>query len=472
MSSRSSRISLIVSGTATSAWRAGRLASTSLVAFVIYLSGAGVTYGAQLMIARLVGSEGYGMYAYVFSWMTIFAYASALGFDISMLRFVPVYRAQGAWPLLRGVNQYAERRVALAGLGFVAFGVALILARPAALSPGLRMTFLAGIGLVPIWALLWVRCSTVRALGGVVAGLLPDRLVRDGMLVILLGIASFVLRWRVDAPIAMLATVLSAALGLGLASVAAYRRWPDSARQVRAEYLASRWRRTALPLVGIAIGEVVMNRTGVVLLGWSGDTRAAGIYALAFNLAFVVALPRTAVNAWFAPTISALYALNDHAALQRLVSRTAGWTLIGAIGLAVPLGILAGPLLGWFGRDFAGGLETIRILLVGQVVAASAGSQMFVLTMTGHERAGALILVFVAMLNALLSALLIGSMGQTGAAIAATTALIAWNVGMAVFIRLRVGLAPGVWPVTRTRARPGAFCAEARLWLVSRTRSR
>lgn len=472
MSSRSSRISLIVSGTATSAWRAGRLASTSLVAFVIYLSGAGVTYGAQLMIARLVGSEGYGMYAYVFSWMTIFAYASALGFDISMLRFVPVYRAQGAWPLLRGVNQYAERRVALAGLGVVAFGVALILARPAALSQGLRMTFLAGIGLVPIWALLWVRCSTVRALGGVVAGLLPDRLVRDGMLVVLLGIASFVLRWRVDAPIAMLATVLSAALGLGLASVAAYRRWPDSARHVRAEYLAPRWRRTALPLVGIAIGEVVINRTGVVLLGWSGDTRAAGIYALAFNLAFVVALPRTAVNAWFAPTISALYALNDHAALQRLVSRTAGWTLIGAIGLAVPLGILAGPLLGWFGRDFAGGLETIRILLVGQVVAASAGSQMFVLTMTGHERAGALILVFVAMLNALLSALLIGSMGQTGAAIAATTALIAWNVGMAVFIRLRVGLAPGVWPVTRSRAWPGAFCAEARLWLVSRTRSR
>jgi O-antigen/teichoic acid export membrane protein len=464
------RIVRAVSATAVRASRVGRHASTSLVAFAIYVSGAGVTYGAQLMIARLVGSEGYGVYAYVFSWMTIFAYAAALGFDISMLRFVPVYRAQGAWPLLRGVRRYAERRVAVAGVGVVAVGIAWILARPAAFPPGSRMTFLVGIWLVPIWALLWVRCATVRALGGVVAGLVPDRLVRDGVLVVLLGLASFVLGWRMDASIAMLATVLSAALGLGLASLAVRRRWPREARGMDGAYVAAEWRRTALPLVGIAIGEVVLNRTGVVLLGWSGATRAAGIFALAFNLAFVVTLPRTAVNAWFAPTISALHALGDHAGLQRLVSRTARWTLVGALGIALPLGLLAGPLLGWFGKDFAGGLELIRILLIGQVVAAGAGSQMFVLTMTGHERAGALILIGVAAGNALLSAVLIAQMGAAGAAIAATAALIAWNAGMALFIRLRVGLAPGAWPMGGMRTRSGGVPAGVRVWLGSRTR--
>jgi hypothetical protein len=39
------------------------------------------------------------------------------------------------------------------------------------------------------------------------------------------------------------------------------------------------------------------------------------------------------------------------------------------------------------------GVPVLRILLVGQVIAASAGSQMHVIAMTGHERAAAALLV-------------------------------------------------------------------------------
>jgi hypothetical protein len=38
-------------------------------------------------------------------------------------------------------------------------------------------------------------------------------------------------------------------------------------------------------------------------------------------------------------------------------------------------------------------MPALRILLVGQVIAASAGSQMHVMAMTGHERAAAALLV-------------------------------------------------------------------------------
>jgi O-antigen/teichoic acid export membrane protein len=429
---------------ARQASRLGPIARNSIAAFAIYVAGAATTYGAQLVIARLVGPEGYGTYAYVFSWMTIFAYAAALGFDVSMLRFVSAYRAQEAWSLLRGIIRYAERRVAVAGAAVIVLGAALLWARAGAGEPALRLTFLAGLGLVPVWALLWVRCSLVRACGGVIAGLVPDRLVRDGLLIILLGVATFGLHWRIEAPAAMLATLLSSAIGLVLASTVARQRRPRALQGVAAEYAARVWRRSALPLVAVGIAEVAMNRTGVVLLGWSGDTRAAGIYALAFNFALVVALPRTAVNAWLAPTISALYARGDRAALQRVVARAAGWTLAGAVGLTLPLVLLAGPLLAWFGRDFGAGTATLRILLVGQAIAAGAGSQMFLLTMTGHEHPAAVMLGLAAGLNAVLSVWLIARFGPAGAALAATVSLLVWNVMMALFIRRRIGLMPGV----------------------------
>jgi len=200
---------------------------------------------------------------------------------------------------------------------------------------------------------------------------------------------------------------------------------------------------TVFPLALISVAETLLNRTGVVLLGWSGQTMAAGIYALAFNLSMTVTLPRTAVNALFAPLVSELSARGDRAALQFVVTRTALWTLVSGLCIALPLMMLAEPLLSWFGPDFTRGVTAMRVLLVGQIVAAGFGPQMFLMTMTGNERIAALLLIGSAILNGTFGLLLIGGMGLTGAAIATTAALIVWNVAMAVFVWRGLGLIPG-----------------------------
>ena len=57
----------------TSAGLAGRIARGGVAACVSHGGGAGLTYGAQLLIARTVGADGFGIYAYVFAWMTVLA---------------------------------------------------------------------------------------------------------------------------------------------------------------------------------------------------------------------------------------------------------------------------------------------------------------------------------------------------------------------------------------------------------------
>src|SRR6266516_6330986 len=165
-----------------------RVARGSIAAFLIYGAGIGLTYCSQLVIARILGVDIYGMYAYVFAWMVVLAYFSTLGFDVALLRFVPAYEAKHAWPLLRGVIQYAERRATIVGISVILVGVSVIMFR--GLSPQLRNTFFIGFMVVPVWALLWIRCSVVRAFGGVVSAIAPDRVVRDGMLVGLVALAS------------------------------------------------------------------------------------------------------------------------------------------------------------------------------------------------------------------------------------------------------------------------------------------
>ena len=94
-------------------------------------------------------------------------------------------------------------------------------------------------------------------------------------------------------------------------------------------------------------------------------------------------------------------------------------------------------------------MPALRILLISQVMAASAGSQLYVMTMTGHERSAAVLLVSCAMVNAGASAVLIGMFGLTGAAIGTAVTLVVWNVAMALFLRRRLNLLPGVLAIFR-----------------------
>src|SRR5215813_3920068 len=93
-----------------------RLARGGVTAFFVYGIGFGLTYCSQLIIARVVGVDTYGVYADVFAWMVVLAYFSTLGFDVGLLRFVAAYEDERAWPLLRGVIQYAQRRAMLVGI--------------------------------------------------------------------------------------------------------------------------------------------------------------------------------------------------------------------------------------------------------------------------------------------------------------------------------------------------------------------
>jgi O-antigen/teichoic acid export membrane protein len=421
-----------------------RVAFGGITAFAIFVAGAGVTAGSQLLIARIVDAETYGIYAYVVAWTTILAYFSALGFDTALLRFMAAYQTMGAWGLARGVIQYAERRVLAVGALVILAGTLVIMSRPAQFSPQLRNTFLLGFLLVPVWSLLWIRCSIIRGFGGVTLAVLPDKIVRDGLLLVLVVVAAIVLRLQVDARWIMTATLVGSVAALALASLAMRRLRPSALTIVMPEYAVATWRQAAVPFLVLAAAEALLNRTGVLLLGWFGETRQAGIYSLAFNIAFLVVLPRTAINTLFAPAISSLFTRRDQAAIQALVTTTASLTLGAAICIALVLAVFAEPILTWFGKDFAAGVPALRILLAGQVFAASYGSQVYVMTMTEHERGAAALLILGAVVNIVAGVVFIAILGLTGAAVATTIALIIWNVTMARFISRHLQLVPGI----------------------------
>lgn len=414
------------------------------VAFAVYAASAALTYSSQLVAARLMGATSFGVYAYVLAWMTFLAYFCALGSDVSLLRFVAAYKATRRWDLLRGIVRYAEVRTATVGLSVAAIGILGAVFRCIGTTSEAAHAFAIGFPLTPLLALLWIRCSTVRALGGIVSAIAPERIVREMALIGVLSGFALVSPTRIGAPIAMLSTVLAAIVALAVVSVSRRRLFPAGSQGEPRSYDRELWCRTGLPLMIITAVEILWNRTGIIVLGWLGDTRGAGMYSLAFNIAFVAALPRTAINAVYAPTISDLFVRNRTAELQALVAKASFLTLIGAFAMSLPLWLLTEPILRLFGPDFAAAALLVRILLIGQVIAAAFGSQLYVMTMTGEEIPAAAITLGTVAINFLSAVWLTESLGRSGAAVATVGTLVLWNVAMAFFIWRRLRLWPSM----------------------------
>ena len=430
----------------------GPLLKGKATAFAVYVCGAGLTYLAQLVLARVIGMAAYGTYAYALGIVTLLAYLAALGFDVSLLRFLPAYKSQQQWGLIRALVVYSERRAACAGILIAALGLAAIAASGDAGRQGTILTFAAGFGLVPVYALLWIRCARARAFGGVASALIPDRVVRDGFVLAAILLAALLPTGAFGAPAAMVITLLGGIAGLAAVSWAVRKqRMPADTRPSLPAGIpeADRreiglWRRSIFPLVAIALAEVTINRAGTLALTWAGSPAQAGAYALAFNLSAIVILPRVAVNTQFAPMVADRFARGDTAGVQALLNHASLWAMLAAAGLAVALWFVAAPLLPLvFGPAVVGALPVLGILLIGQVIASGAGSQIFLLTMSGQERLAAIVLIGFALADIAASVMLVPPLGLSGAALATSATLVGMNIAFALLVWRRLGVTPG-----------------------------
>ncbi|WP_054008892.1 MATE family efflux transporter [Cypionkella psychrotolerans] len=420
-----------------------RLLTTSSYAFLVLVAGAALSFGVQLGTVRLIGAESFGIFAYVIAWVTMLAYISTLGLSTSLLRLLPTYRVQGDWARAHGVMRFAFRGGTLAGIAVAALGIGaerFLLHAQGELARAL----LIGAIVVPLMTLRLIGASALRAFGAIIVSMLPERILRDSVGFLIL--AALVLGGLAppDAVTAMASTLATAFITVLFIQRFLIGRKPRELVSAAPCYAIRDWLRPAVSLTLIMLADTIMSRAGILIIGLRNDTLGAGIFAVAFNLAQLVALPRMALSALFAPTVSALYARGDMVALQRLMARSAALSLASTLVVALPLIAGAPILLPWFGPQFVTAGPVLIVLVLGQLAAAAAGPQQHLFTMTGHERQGATLMATAAAATILGAALLVIPFGMMGVAVATTLSMIGWNIGMAIFLSRRFKLRPGL----------------------------
>lgn len=411
------------------------------VGFLKFLS-IPLSLGASVLLARALGPEGFGKYAFVMSVMTLLSLPIDQGMRQLITREVASYHHNGNWPLFRGLLRWAHKWVML-GFLLICGTLGAFFLYNATWEANDRWTMLlVGLVLLPFLSLNGLRGATLRGLGYVIYAQLPEFLVRPGFHLV---IAAIFLGFGILNPAtALMSQVVAAACAFLIGAYLLRQRKPKLLKSAVPAYRNRVWARAWFPFTLLMAASLLNNQIGILLLGWLGTDSQVAALRVADRGAHLVAISLSIVNLVIAPQITRAYQEENKSRLQKLSTQSARAAFAVSLPIAVPLIFLGSPIVGMvFGVEYVEiAVVPLAILAAAQLINVAFGSVGMFLTMSGFERDTLLGQVTALALNVLAAIVLIPRFGAEGAACASAIGLITWNIVLAIKFMQRLGLRP------------------------------
>ncbi len=416
---------------------------SSALGLILKAIGIVFAWTAQVLLARALGVEAFGVYATVTAWATVLGVLAGFGMPLAAMRFLTVHRERQDWAQYRGFLRAAMWLILASS---IAVGTVVLAAF--ALVPALAQMLLPMAVAMLLMLLLGYTglayCAFLAEQQPVRAEALTN-LSRSVWLTALAGL--FWWSGRLDHPDAGTAAAIAVALTVGsnlltlllqagwLAPLLAGRWRGPAVRTEQREWLAAGM--TAMVSVGAF---AIIERLDTILLGTLVSPAEAGPYSIVARAALLVSVALAPVAAVASPKGAQLLTRGDRPGVQRVMSTAVLITTGLALVLSAGLTLGAPFLLALFGREFVLERSLLALLLVGQVALALVGPAGGLLAMAGRNRVLVAAMVATAVLNLVLCLLLIPPYGMYGAALATSTALAANAVmlSVAALVTLRV----------------------------------
>lgn len=402
---------------------AGAMGQAAAGAFLIRIGSAAIAFLSQPLLARLMGSHEFGIYAYAWTWALLVGGIVDLGLGTAAQRFVPEYRETGAAALLNGFVS-GSRWLAVAGASLVAVSGALAvwLLAPR-LDPRIVVPLAVACATLPSWGLCVAQDGIARSYNWIGVALLPIYIFRPiGIVVLLVGLHFAGV--PANAVTIMVATVIAGiAVAAGQTLVINRRLAAQLAAGPRA-YDFRLWISTSLPISVSGAFFFLLSYVDVLVLQLYRPPGDIAIYYAVQKLLSLVAFVHFSVAAAAAHRYAGHRASGrggQLASFHRSISRWTFWPSLAGVG---GLLVAGRPLLWLFGPEYVAGYPLIAILGAGLLARAAIGPAERLLTMLGRQAQCAMVYLAALATDVAVCVALVPGMGIAGAAIATALALV------------------------------------------------
>jgi len=399
-------------------------------------------FAASILLARVLGPEGFGQYTFIMSVIMVLSLPFDMGIRQFVTREVAGYLHEGQWSLFRGLLRRLHQWVLLGVLliAWVLGGLAVW--RTTWVVSDRWTLLLVGLGILPFLGLNALREAALRGLGFVVRAQIPNLLVRPGFH--LAAAALLLAAGLLNPATALLSQAAAVALAFAIGAVLLRRHRPAEVGTTEPDYHNAQWAGAWLSFTLLMAASLLNNRIGILLLGWIGTDEQVAGFRLADQGAQLVAMSLIMINLVIGPHITRIYRAGSTNRLQQLSRQSARAALALSLPIALPLIFFGSPLITFvFGAEYVGiTIVPLAVLAGAQLVNVGFGSVGMFLAMSGFERDAIIGHLIALTLNISTGLFLIPKFGASGAASAAAVGLIAWNLVLGFKFRQRLNLRP------------------------------
>lgn len=395
--------------------------------FALQIVFAGLSFLNAIILARVLGVEGYGVFANAMSWVTLLTIFATSGFGALLVREVAFCKLEKKWGLLKGILKFSDLFVLAVSLIIALIaGVAAGFFFPLSVQTEMRYTVWTALLLLPVMALCTLRESALRGLEHVIYARFPGMVTRPLLLLLGIIVIYYVSFHQLMPSEAMAINVGTGCIAFALGAFFLQKFLPIECYHAKAEYTPRLWLLPAFSMLLYGGGQVLIGQTDIFMLGLMSGAEEVGLYAPASRISFLLTYVTMASNMIMAPIIFRLYSQKEIKRLQILLRKSVRIAFI----VSLPLGLIniffGKNLLAVFGDQFSEAYFSLLILTLGRLgeVFLGVGTGGLVITAAGKEKSIAYIFLCAALVNVFLNMVLIPKYGSAGAAISSVISLL------------------------------------------------
>lgn len=378
-------------------------------------------YFYRLIIAR-TGSEQYGILSLGWSFISVLAVFATLSFNISILRYIPYYKAKNDNSRVRGVMLFVTKMTLFMGLllGFLLF----------VFSDWFSLNFFPNINLVklslvfkfmslaiPLTALNFIFNSVFESFKKIKYEVITRNILEPSSKLFLSGILVYygigVVGFSV---VYVISVALSFILGLYFLEKKVYPflRSKIAPIYVNKELMVYSW-----PLIINGIFFVILGSVDTWLLGSLKNASDVGVYNVAYPTGQLILTIPQIILILFIPIITELYAKEERSLFNSIYQITTKWLVIAML---LPLGLIflfSKPLIGiLFTSEYTSGYLALIILSSGFFIYGLSRTSENMLMIFKKTKIIMLNYTIATLLSVFLNLALIPKYGINGAAFA------------------------------------------------------
>ena len=418
----------------------GKFLKIGLVSITIKGFGAALSVLVTIILARVLGVDGFGEYAYVLAILTLLALPAQAGIPQLVTRETALGMVRKSTARVVGIWRWATKIGVVMG-GAIALGLGVVqMAWPDVMGEHADL-FFAGLLLPLALALTHIVAAFLRGLRNVVlaqlVGSVTAPLAFIVFISVLLGINT-----EITPSSAMGLNFLSTGIALSLGMLLFFKVRPWRAvEKIEPAYETKAWIKSLMPLSMITGFSFINAQFALIMLGILAAKMDVGVYKAMMVFSSALLIAQQAINDVISPYLVSSHETGNKHKLETIVFMTALASFVFMLFPALIFAFWGGSIIELvYGEEYRPGYVALVILLVGQVVNAGSGPVALLLNMTGYERYTLRGVGVSTILNVVLCVILIPKYGIAGAAVASALTLVGWNLILVYFVARKLGI--------------------------------